>query len=43
MFYHVRNSPSPILPAFGYSTIMPEKLGNGMSRVRVQSALAEAA
>jgi hypothetical protein len=25
MFYHARNSPSPILPAFGYSTIMPEK------------------
>src|SRR5688500_10755149 len=22
MFYHVRNSPSLILPAFGYSTIM---------------------
>jgi two-component sensor histidine kinase len=24
MFYHVRNSPSPNLAAFGYSTIMPE-------------------
>jgi hypothetical protein len=27
MFYHARNSPSPILAAFGDSTIMPGQRG----------------
>ena len=34
MFYHVRNSPSPILPAFGYSTIMPHNLPDEKRPVR---------